>query len=121
MKIKNHHVYGIVIVSLLFGLAMAPGCESGETAFEQPEMEELEMQYTASEVADIRNKADLDQRALALDGVISIGVTGNSNEDAWIQILCKSDSAITHARTVLGDSLDGVPIKFAVSDTIRAQ
>ena len=118
---RTYTLYTISIAALVFGLAAGPGCESTETAFEQPEMEELEMSYTASEVSAIRNKMDLDNRVMAIDGVVSVGVTGNSNDDAWIQILCKNDSVAHLVREAIGDSLDGVPIKFALSDTMRAQ
>lgn len=118
---RTYPLYNIAIAALVLGLTVGPGCESTETAFEQPEMEELEMNYTASEVSAIRNKMDLDKRVMAIDGVVSVGISGNSNEDAWIQILCKNDSVVQVVREAIGDSLDGVPIKFALSDTIHAQ
>ena len=121
MKIHLINHRWIVAVALAFCLANGPGCDKDEAAFDQPALQELEMTYTASEVSEIRKKADLDARALAIDGVLSVGVTGQSNEDAWLQIMCLNDSVAAHARTILGDSLDGVPIKFAISDTIRAQ
>lgn len=118
---RTYPLYNIAIAALILGLAGGPGCESTETAFEQPEMEKLEMSYSASEVSAIRNKMDLDNRVMAIDGVVSVGVSGNSNDDAWIQILCKNDSVVQRVRETIGDSLDGVPIKFALSDTMRAQ
>ena len=79
------------------------------------------MPYSVSEVSQIRSTHNVDRRAMAIEGVLSVGVTGNSNDDAWIQIQCLDSLAIERAKEELGDSLAGVPIKFTISDTIRAQ
>ncbi len=79
------------------------------------------MAYTATHVKEVRAQTGIDERAMALEGVLSVGTSGASNDDAWIQILVKDDSAAENARRVLGDTLEGVPIKYALSDTIRAQ
>ena len=97
------------------------GCESSEPIIDHLETPQPTMSYSVSEVSQIRSQHNLDQRARAIDGVLSVGVSGKSNDDAWIQILCKDAQAIEKARAELGDSLAGVPIHFSLSDTIRAQ
>ena len=137
---KNRKGYGwIVAGALACCLVMGAGCDRDDAALEQeeplapgaafeqdttirqPALQELTMGYTAAQVAEIRKKADLDARAMAIDGVLSVGVAGEGPDNAWIQILCLNDSAAARARAALGDSLDGVPIRYALSDTIRAQ
>ena len=97
------------------------GCETSEPIIDHPETPLQAMTYSVSEVSQIRAQHNVDQRAMSIDGVLSVGVTGKSNDDAWIQILCKDTQTIEKARKTLGDSLAGVPIRFSLSDTIRAQ
>ena len=119
---------------ILYGLALLffvglTACEESASNFEEPVLADLEettsadtiMAHTIAQVKEARQQSGIDQRAMSIEGVLSVGTAGNSNDDAWIQILVKDDSAAQRARGVLGDSLNGVPIKFAFSDTIRAQ
>ncbi len=96
-------------------------CETSEQIIEQPETPLPVMTYSVSEVSEIRKSHNVDQQAMAVEGVLSVGVSGNSNDDAWIAIQCKDAKAVENVRAVLGDSLAGVPIHFSLSDTIRAQ
>lgn len=109
------------ILPLFAGLLLNPGCETQAPDPQNIDPPQSAMTYSASEVAKIRNQHNVDQRAMAIDGVLSVGVAGTSNEDAWIQIQCKDLEAISNARSELGDSLAGVPIKFSLTDSIRAQ
>lgn len=107
-------------LSLIVILFLCWGCESSEPIIEHPESSPI-MPYSVSEVTQVRSVHNVDQRAMAIEGVLSVGVTGNSNDDAWIQIQCQDSVAVERVRSELGDSLAGVPIKFKISDTIRAQ
>lgn len=106
---------------LLIGALLIWGCETSEPIIEQHKILLPAMTYSASEVSQIRTQHNVDQRAMSIEGVLSIGTSGKSNDDAWIQIMCKDAKAIEKARAELGDSLAGVPIHFALSDSIRAQ
>lgn len=110
-----------LLLPLLAGLLLHTGCESRAPYPKTLEPPQSAMTYSASEVAKIRNQHNVDQRAMAIDGVLSVGVAGTSSEDAWIHIQCKDLEAISKARSELGDSLAGVPIKFSLTDSIRAQ
>ena len=121
MKYLLNSTKWVVAGVFFFLLTGGPGCNEEEAAIDQPTPLGIEMTYTAEEVSEIRKNTDLDTRAMSIDGVVGIGTTGNSNDDAWIQVMCLNDSVAAHARTILGDSLEGVPIKFAITDTIRAQ
>ncbi len=108
-------------ILLLAGLLMNPACETPSPTLDQPEDQETAMTYSVAEVSQVRTQHNVDQRAMAIDGVMSVGISGAGNDDAWIQIQCKDVEAISKARSELGDSLAGVPIKFTLTDTIRAQ
>ncbi len=97
------------------------GCESSEPVLDPTENPPLVMRYSVSQVSEARTAHNVDQRAMQIEGVLSVGVAGNSNEDAWIQIQCKDSTAVSRARAVLGDSLAGIPIHFSLSDSIKAQ
>ena len=118
---------------VLCGLALfiflgLTACEESATDFEEPILSSMAetaspdtlMAFTVAQVKEIRQQSGIDQRAMAIEGVVSVGTSGNGNDDAWIQVLVKNDSAAERVRTALGDSLSGVPIKIAYSDTIRA-
>jgi len=110
-----------IILPLFVSLLMTWSCETGKPLPDQPESPQPVMSYSVSEVAQIRTRHNLDQRAMSIEGVLSVGVAGNSDDDAWFQIQCKDAETIAMARSELGDSLAGVPIHFTISDTIRAQ
>ena len=124
-----HYVRTAAYSLTLFLFLGVVGCEDSTTTFEEPVLADLEtsvqpdtiMAHTVAQVKTMRQQSGIDQRAMAIDGVISVGTSGNSNDDAWIQILVKDTLAAERARGVLGDSLEGIPIKFAYSDTVRAQ
>lgn len=105
------------------------GCEESASHPDEPIVAELEqpaildtlMTHTVAQVKEARQQSEIDQHAMAIDGVLSVGISGNNNEDAWIQVLVKDDTSALRASKILGDSLNGVPIKYAYSDTIRAQ
>ncbi len=109
-----------IALSIFAVACLIGGCETSEPVINHLETPPV-MTYSVSEVSEIRTQHKIDQRALAIEGVLSVGVSGKSNDDAWIQILCKDAHALEKARPALGDSLDGVPIHFSLSDTIRAQ
>ena len=119
---------GILIVPLLL-ILIVTGCAEGTTYYSEPALAHSEetastdtlMAHTTAQVKEIRKQSGIDQRVMSIDGVLSVGTAGNNNDDAWIQILVKDDSVANHVRGIIGDSLEGVPIKFALSDTIRAQ
>ncbi|MEM8484941.1 MAG: hypothetical protein AAF564_05300 [Bacteroidota bacterium] len=102
-------------------------CESSAPVLEKTEAlptaetPSLAMRYSVSQVSEARTTHNVDQRAMTIEGVLSVGVAGNSNEDAWIQIQCADSSAVSRARAALGDSLAGIPIHFSLSDSIKAQ
>lgn len=79
------------------------------------------MSFSVSEVSQIRSEHNVDERVMPIDGVISVGITGKSNDDAWIQVQCKDNIALEKARTELGDSLAGVPIQFTLAEPFKAQ
>ena len=116
-------VLSLLLTGLLFG------CEESASQLDEPLIAEIEqsvlpdtiMKHTMAQVKEARQQSGLDQRAMAIEGVLSVGISGNSNDDAWIQVLVKDDTTAQHASKVLGDSLNGIPIKYAYSDTVRAQ
>ena len=79
------------------------------------------MTHTLAQVKEARQQSEIDKQAMAIEGVLSVGISGNSNDDAWIQVMVKDDTTAQHASKILGDTLNGIPIKYAYSDTIRAQ
>ena len=105
------------------------GCEESASQLDEPLIADIEqpvfpdtlMKHTAAQVKEVRQQSGIDQRAMAIDGVLSVGISGNSNDDAWLQITVKDDTTAQRASEILGDTLNGIPIKFAYSDTIRAQ
>lgn len=105
------------------------GCEESASLPDEPIVNSIEqsvlpdtiMTHTVAQVKEARQQSEIDKRAMAIDGVLSVGISGNTNEDAWIQIIVKDDTTALRASEILGDSLSGIPIKFAYSDTIRAQ
>jgi len=111
----------LVAGTLSFCLACAPGCKTGDTAIDssvaEPDSLAEKPAFTAAEVASIRKASDIDARAMAIPGVISIGIAG-TNEDAWIQVLCQDDSLAIQAMHTLGAEVNGVPIRFDVSDSL---
>ncbi len=106
---------------LITGLLLSMACETSAPTLDPPDPPQPAMTYSVPEVSKVRTQHNVDQRAMSIAGVLSVGIAGASNDDAWIQIQCKDTEAISRARTELGDSLAGVPIKFTLSDTIRAQ
>ena len=115
------HLLTLVAGTLFFCLACAPGCTNSDTAIDtsltEPDSLAERPAFTAAEVASIRKASDIDARAMAIPGVISIGTAG-TNEDAWIQVLCQDDSLAARAMHALGAELNGVPIRFDVSDSL---
>ncbi len=111
----------LVAGTLSFCLAVAPGCKTGDSAIDssvtEPDSLAERPAFTAAEVATVRKANDIDARALAIPGVISVGIAG-TNEDAWIQVLCQDDSLAAQAMHALGTELDGVPIRFGVTDSL---
>ncbi len=97
------------------------GCESSVPVLEKTDNPPIAMRYSVSQVSEARTTHNVDQRAMTIEGVLSVGVAGNSNEDAWIQIQCMDSTAVSRARAALGDSLAGIPIHFSLSDSIQAQ
>ena len=79
------------------------------------------MSFSVSEVSQIRSDHNVDQRVMPIDGVLSVGITGKSNDDAWIQVQCKDTEALEKARTELGDSLAGVPVQYTLAEPFEAQ
>ena len=114
---------------LFLFIAMLFGCEENASHLDEPLIDPTEqsiltdtiMTHTVAQVQEARQQSGLDKRAMAIEGVVSVGISGNSNEDAWIQVLVKDDTSAQRASQILGDSLNGVPIKYNYSDTIRAQ
>ncbi len=109
-----------ITLSLLF-MTLVVGCETSEPIIDHLESTQPAMPYSVAEVSDIRTAHNVDQRAMAIDGVISVGISGKSNDDAWIEILCRDTTVIADVKAELGDSLAGVPINFSISDPIQAQ
>ena len=116
-------VLSLLITGLLYG------CEQSTYRPDEPVVAEIEqsvlpdtiMKHTVTQVKEARHQSGIDQRAMAIEGVLSVGISGNDNDDAWIQILVKDDTSAQRANEILGDTLNGIPIKYAYSDTIRAQ
>ena len=81
---------------LLFSFGIM-ACEESTTNFEEPVLSSLEeitvpdtiMAHTVAQVKEIRQQSGIDQRAMAIEGVLSVGTAGNGNDDAWIQVLVK--------------------------------
>gem|GEM_PF-4813613 len=125
---RNRHFirFGVIFFTVS---AILVGCEESASQLDEPIVAELEqailpdtiMTHTVSQVQEARQQSEIDKRAMAIEGVLSVGISGNSNEDAWIQIMVKDDTTAQQASKILGDTLNGIPIKFAYSDTIRAQ
>ncbi|MEZ4699303.1 MAG: hypothetical protein R2834_03150 [Rhodothermales bacterium] len=121
MKPSIRHLPAALIAGTLsLCVVLSSGCKTGETSVSQPDARAERPTYTAAEVAAIRKASDIDARAFAIPGVVSVGIAGTS-EDAWIQVLCQDDSLAIHAQQALGDELSGVPIRFDTTDkpTIR--
>ena len=130
MTLPTHAVYvraGLVIIATVL-IAGLSACDQPPIDPEEPVLSGVTstqtdtlMAHTVAQVKEVRKQSGIDQRAMAIDGVLSVGTTGNGNEDAWIQILVKDDSVAERVRQNIGDTVDGVPVKIAYSDTIRAQ
>lgn len=80
-----------------------------------------QMTYSVEEVKSLREAHNLDQRLMEVAGVASIGIGGNSAEDAWIQVNCERQDDIVGIQEALGEDLHTMPIKFAVSGKVVAQ
>ncbi len=101
-------------------------CETSEPIIESPGLSpsttiQPTMSFSVSEVTKIRSEHNVDQRVMPIEGVLSVGIAGKSNDDAWIQVQCKDTVAVEKARTELGDSLAGVPIHFTLAEPFEAQ
>ncbi len=107
--------------SFLLCILLIAGCETSEPIIENADTPLPVMPYSVSEVSQIRTAHNVDERALGIEGVISVGISGKSNDDAWIEILCKDTTVIAQVKAELGDSLAGIPINFSISDAIQAQ
>lgn len=116
-------------ITVIMASSLLYGCEESASQLDEPLVADIEqpvfpdtlMKHTAAQVKEARQKSGIDQQAMAIEGVLSVGISGNSNDDAWIQITVKNDTTAQRASEILGDTLNGIPIKFAFSDTIRAQ
>ena len=82
---------------------------------------QVQKTYTIDEIKTLREEHNLDKRLLEVPGVASIGIGGNSAEDAWIQVNCELEDDIVDIQEALGDDLQLLPIRFAVSGKVVAQ
>lgn len=109
------HLAGLLSLCLV----LIAGCKTGDSSVSQPDPVAERATYTAAEVAALRAANELDARLMAMPGVVSIGIAG-TEEDAWIQVMCLHDSLATQARQTLGQAMEGVPIRFDVTDSLQA-
>ncbi len=103
----------------LAALVILAGCQTGEHSLARPDAAAEAQPYTAAEVAALRATHDIDTRLMALPGVVSIGIAG-SEDNAWIQVLCVDDSLAVQAQEALGADVGDIPIRFEVTEEVRA-
>jgi hypothetical protein len=105
--------------AVLFAGTVAFGCKSGESSVSEPDARAEDSTFTALQVAAIRAQTGFDSLALAMPGVVSVGIAG-TEENAWIQVMCADDSLATQAHAALGGRVGGVPVRFGVAGTLQA-
>ena len=113
---------GMVLMLLVGGSVFEAGCRTGEgpSAAQSPR-QTMDETYTTEEVKAVRARTGFDEKAMQLGGVIGVGTGGTSPTESWISVLCTTEAARDSARQVLGTDVEGVPIRYRVTGTIRAQ
>ena len=102
--------------------ALGAGCRTGDgTQPAQSPQKTMDQTYTTEQVKAVRAGTGFDEKAMRLNGVIGVGTGGNSPTESWISVLCTTEAARDSARQVLGTDVEGVPIHYRVTGTIRAQ
>ena len=120
MKLPVAHM-GIVLMMMVGGNAVGAGCKTGDGPQPaQSPQETMEETYTTEQVKAVRARTGFDEKAMRLGGVIGVGTGGNSPTESWISVLCATEAACDSARQVLGTDVEGVPIRYRVTGTIRA-
>ena len=94
-------------------------CTTESVTLDSPEEAPEVRIFSAEEVSAIRSASEIDALALAIPGVISIGVAGDA-ANAYLQVLCTDTTAILHADSLLGTSFEGIPIRYATTGGIEA-
>jgi len=104
------------------GGLLAAGCRTDDgQPPAQPQQETMETTYTTEQVKAARARTGFDEKAMRLGGVVGVGTGGNGPADSWISVLCKDEAARDSVQQVLGTEVEGIPIRYRVTGTIRAQ
>ncbi len=112
----------IVLTALIVGGTLGKGCRTDVAPPPtQPRPEIMEETYTAEHVKTVRARTGFDEKAMQIDGVVGVGTGGNSPADSWISVLCTDEAAHQKALKALGTDVEGVPIRYRVTGTIRAR
>ena len=111
-----------LLVSTLL-IAILVGCEREDVLPQvtASETSSSRASFTVDQVNALRARTEFDRRALEIAGIVGIGTGGSSDTDSWINVLCIDDASLRRAQAKLGNSIEGVPIKYEVSGTISTQ